>query len=1460
MNVKKYLIILVTFMMLFIGIGKAYAKMNDWGEDVPTDSYGAPTDEKNLSSYTSDKCKNNGSCFKGLGLRLKLIRYDKSESDEEQVVSTIYIINPNMLVDTVLTNGARLPGSEADFTKPGFDLTYLDPTPKETSDQKRGQSINSTKNLPRQGGEEYTCSNGSEGKAINNIYFKSKPRVTTSHTGQVINEFNGYGFSRDFTQCKSYYFHVLNSSEAAAWSELPYHWGYIYNTLKYMSKYEKVIYLARSPYLNMNGADDYIADTDITAENIANNYLDTKIMKRYAGSLDKVEKYFKVKLDSHDIGRYYIQVEGIYRVYLDKKDTPRSFLVKTIYTTPCEEGIGTKLEPVEAHTNYSPSSESDCKAAADMNGLSLSWVTASSLREAADAYCEGDSTCTNKDCCDYSPKGTWHYAVTAVPTSNVCSGNCNSSNFTCEAVKVPYWAPNDRACGDKTYHQIYGTQWYGYSELRYTMSDKDESCKTDKTSTSLADLMENNKHCNISDDDPTYSHQEQANQCANTGYKYYIGPDPDRALVGMTPNNKYNLYGSDGNKCRSGVKRYYVMDSTPDLCKDVCSPVGAKDSNAYLQCAENYCDHDVDYNLGGQPFVRKRDCILNSCGYTYGNVPTMGSKNGANRQAASSCANTKLFKTGSGTSFSLEKSAYNSTSSCGVSALGDISNGVGKDSVCIGDTVTDFNGTDADDTPFDQRTYINVACQETESITSVGGMDEPTEPGLPISYSINTKGQVTCVAFFNYEQWKVDYASIPSQDIIRRNRLDYIYNKFNNLMTNEYSVASNLTNFDAYGLDGKIMQHWTITDADGFGQVKWDNYKVDINNSSAYAESKETLKNGSTKNQEENPLTDATASRATLSVVPSEMDLTQGVYKAYTTGDKNSGGVINSDKKLIKVANNSVSTPGTGLNGNSELIGYVQTTTNTKSYVYAKYCVNKEGKVYEADSTGRCQDDKLGNNAFYTDFSDVNNIYGDVDIHNIKGTVTVESSLPSSNMEIYKNTDTCPIKIISEPPPPGRNLASCKFKIINGDSYGDKTFINGTDIEVMIEFYDDMGIRIKPDSFSITMTSPYRVEVSTNKYNKLSLKPNAYKSGLEDIHLSGKFTYSGYQTTTCEDDLTIIQKGNLCDIEKKENKDKQYNVNTNVANPKAVMGGMLNQRITQRILQDMYTADHLPSNLGRLGRPKVVGGLYKYLLDLTKAEFDDQTVIVGYVNNHAKGEFCLRPEGTPKQCVKNTTTGFGLYLPGQYAEITQYCRDNWAKDTYGFDSEYDCVDTCARCPTHESEVIGWEDSAEATRENLTKVNNFCDAYATYGYSSKDVCISLVYERCINPGEYKYRPVNSSNPFPSAVDNASIAPGYNVGDRIIGSNWKGKEHFITEGNPSVPRYQIALTADRIKQIRTEISGDNKTSVYTQLHPVNDLKEDDAYMSKYIRNTYYDMFCFIQGVRTTSTTGGCEISNN
>ena len=48
------------------------------------------------------------------------------------------------------------------------------------------------------------------------------------------------------------------------------------------------------------------------------------------------------------------------------------------------------------------------------------------------------------------------------------------------------------------------------------------------------------------------------------------------------------------------------------------------------------------------------------------------------------------------------------------------------------------------------------------------------------------------------------------------------------------------------------------------------------------------------------------------------------------------------------------------------------------------------------------------------------------------------------------------------------------------------------------------------------------------------------------------------------------------------------------------------------------------------------------------------------------------------------------------------------------------------------------------------ISKLHDKLESFGYSSIETCVSLVYERCINPGEYKYRPVNKNNPFPSAV--------------------------------------------------------------------------------------------------------------
>ena len=169
MAAKKYLIVLIVLLSIFFALDKIYA-IDYHVEDIPGDTYNAKTDENNLSSYTSDKCSNNGSCFKGLGLRLRLIRYDKSESDEEHVISTIYILNPNMLTDTVLVNGARLPGSEADFANPGYDISYLDPSEEHVNDNPENVNTENTPVLAKQDGLTHGCGDGTTVAAVNNIY------------------------------------------------------------------------------------------------------------------------------------------------------------------------------------------------------------------------------------------------------------------------------------------------------------------------------------------------------------------------------------------------------------------------------------------------------------------------------------------------------------------------------------------------------------------------------------------------------------------------------------------------------------------------------------------------------------------------------------------------------------------------------------------------------------------------------------------------------------------------------------------------------------------------------------------------------------------------------------------------------------------------------------------------------------------------------------------------------------------------------------------------------------------------------------------------------------------------------------------------------------------------------------------------------------------------------------------
>ena len=123
---------------------------------------------------------------------------------------------------------------------------------------------------------------------------------------------------------------------------------------------------------------------------------------------------------------------------------------------------------------------------------------------------------------------------------------------------------------------------------------------------------------------------------------------------------------------------------------------------------------------------------------------------------------------------------------------------------CVGDQVTDFDGNDENDTIFDHRTYINVACKETSNFGFTDLSNKRLVAGQGIDYHANLNGEKECTIYFNLELWKVDYASVSSKDPERRKRLLFIYNTFNNALDDTYDVKKDSNYDEQWKDDGKI--------------------------------------------------------------------------------------------------------------------------------------------------------------------------------------------------------------------------------------------------------------------------------------------------------------------------------------------------------------------------------------------------------------------------------------------------------------------------------------------------------------------------------------------------------------------------------------------------------------------------------------------------------------------------------
>ncbi len=1508
-RIKKCIFIILTLAILLSSTSVVFAAQ----PTIDMSAYSSTSEEAfmaNVAIVGTDCDPNNGDCLRtntgekidAIGLQISLLTYDY-KTGTENVEKKIKIINPALLNTVILKQSSPLPGSEDDLGKDGYDLVGIAPsqpadglpvTDKGNRGDIRVDDLSKYINMDgkphkQADGTTYSKANKYAMKGTYDIRkeifwsYKTDPEqmkkngyqydlrgcANTTNSSNLFNE-NKTGISLAVSTLKEWFsnpFTRLEEDDAKQY-DVGTDLGYISYLMTYVSPgNNRITYKGDSDHIRNYPTGIVYWDSSLSEAAIRSGYLDGNLDKtirnKYFADISTINSKFHTTITAENIGKYYIEVQGIYRVFLDEKKPTGTYIAKSWTETVMNSILSTGLEEMTGDKNrYCPIDTHEHE-----------------VTPAKDAWCEYTVTGkkskvhTTKDTCK-GKNYEWHSKVDAV-TTTYC-GDDNKSWKQYLKVKNNY----KFQCGIKHSHKILGRTYDGISELRLT---KKKAANCTSTQTYLYDLISDNRHCRISDSSNKYSQQELDNLCAkaesaaHTDNDYYIGPDKVRALVGAYSNNRYNLFETSGvsnivqpGSCDEGVKHYYVIDLPPktqNICRQVCT--GKRNTDSYLKCAENYCDHDVDSYLKGsalsaQPFNRKKECILFQCGYIYGRenpkVANTGDENAnevSQREAESSCKNTGLFMKDNGNSYSpiseLLAGDMKLTTTCGhIDSDTNIDQKVSHKSQCYGDKVTDYNKEPNDETPIDQRTYINYTCMEENQISHITNVSGKFAAGIPLDYDVKTASSVRCVAFFNYEQWKVDYAAVPLFDKIRRGKLQYIYEKFNDQKgTPSITSAKGINPYDP---TDEIEVDFTVVD---YGIVDFTPYQYKPQNTTVTSTTFEKTTDGDVTVPESPP------------EVLKNINNNQNNSTAEVDLYKNSDIKAYRKKHLVTVAKNSAITHSEPING------YENTTSANTINKYKKSCYDYQTHtMYYPDADGMCNRGITANSPGPTNAENV--IYLR---HNLVTKNTTNENRVETNTKIVSSLP----ELVTEPTPATIGKAGDTYLTAIDDAetcyspdngiptpdlcpvYPDeRTFVgdNAYDemISLTIKAYDSTYGEFTPRSMEVTITKssesrPRVYNISTDNIDIFMSDTARQTTGTEKVSVNVRYTDIKGVTKECYGgSYEIINVDtNKCSINKIVT-GKKYRVKTVTSNYDERKGG-----IFIGSAKPWGKNNNVPLGLVNTDRDGI--------FELEDVDMSTEPFITGYIHipsgSDKGGYYCPDPERlTDNYCKQDvnpvtglaTLSGRGLYFPGQAKEIDAYC--SLEKNRGQTQSKQDCVKQCRQCPVGNLAVDNPEDTKEKITNNINKVKTFCTQPGTNyrGFGNEADCTNWVYTTCIESGvdaPYKYRPVNTQNPFPGAADNLRVAPEYDAGERPIGSNWVKKENYITDTSTKNVLYKVILDPGAIADIKSYVNSQNSAYVYTNENYAEDSGPRTFYRSSLIRSGDYSFrkyFCVIGGVPT------------
>ena len=1068
-------------------------------------------------------------------------------------------------------------------------------------------------------------------------------------------------------------------------------------------------------------------------------------IKELAGSISSIRENFGVTINYAEIDEYYITVEIVQRVRAGIVQLNGSFLAQVLHQTELEETYYT-TSSWDRHSYSCNPYSCNCRKIKVCNDSS-----------------GATGGCVTKTKCDTCYETCYNYTL----------------DYNCDGIEYTYL--------------FYGRYASGASYLATSRELIASGISSSTYMCKLQDSISDNAHCELESDNITC--KKDAN--GNIIYQHYIGPDLDRALVGTEEHNylKFSVNECNTNlSYATGIKHFYLEDLIS--CKNVCSNyISDNSSDEYLKCAENYCDAEVDFDLKGNARLRKKSCII-SCGYTYGKSPTDGSSTNSNRESINSCSNSSPYN-------GIEKAnvIVKTTSQCSIDNLtgDDLYKTSAIITTCIGDQVTDFDGDDTNDTIFDHRTYINVACKETSGFGFTDLTNKRLVAGEGIDYYAKLNGEKECTVYFNLEQWKFDYATISSKDPDRRKRLLYIYDVYNNALNDSYDRTKS-PYYDPDFLDQNA------------GEVEWTIYEYDKSKVTVLSRVREIVNNVVKMSSEYNLVENSEDDSVNATIVGKE-SITQ---------------IYNMNIQYMPVNR------------------YMQTSNKKVYYTFDKYCISNDGKatIYKSPENGVCYisngEEVIGRNVYYTDLNATRNEDFSDNIkkqglgHAIFTDVNIGKEVKEENT-YYEDGESCEYKIDDA-------SLGCSIIIAAEDGtemHGNSIYVNGG-VTATIKINEKLGADDEVQSFGITTgTIP-----NANGNKTISVNISDQKNGVESIDITGVVESRNGRMTTCKRKIYIIDPsdycGVSCSVEKDANDMLLYEI-----------------RSTGRQTPKQYLTA-LSTNMNFVVVLPTIGD-NRYLVRLNKETGNnvdgkgnvvyDDTIVYGKVEGTMvnSGEKCYNVcwSDVPElpNCIENTT-------PADTGEIKNHCIKYWDSDINDYTSVNDCITQCSNARM-----------CTENRRDIKEVTDTCtNNYVEWGFSSASNCVNYCYycPECSN--DYIYRPVNNYNPFPYSSDSNTLGFNYPTGERIIPSNWVGKTEYIKQDDKDSSsvtginsnqkqEYVIELTPAVIKQIRQDTENYNNASAgndaYLDYVYMDGVDTTKRYYSKFINETFRSNFTVING---------------